>query len=111
MPSYAPDNELLILATRFVSEVHGGVVSRAASALRVDYIMLRRFLVAGRAKPENRQVLRNALEGCGWKPASDRKISHEVPIEVTRSVLAQLIDALDALQFHSPKSGRGGQEA
>jgi hypothetical protein len=102
MPRYAPDHELLQSTRQFVAESHDQVVRRAAGALNVDYVMLRRFLVSGRAAPENRQKLRSALEGLGWKITMERNISHNISVEVTRSMLTQLLNALDAL--HPPAS-------
>lgn len=111
MPSYAPDLELLRSARRYVSDIHQGVTKRAAQGLNIDYIMLRRFLVAGRAKPENRQLLRNALDAKEWGVSKDHKVTDGVPIDVTRSVLTQLLDALDALQASSSQPGREGMDA
>lgn len=98
MPSYAPDIPLLQAARHYVADVHEGVTKRAAIALSVEYVMLRRFLVAGCAKPENRQKIRNALGALDRGVAKDRKFAHEMPIEMTRSLLSQLLEALDAYE-------------
>lgn len=105
MPTYSPDIPLLTAITDYVRDAHGGVVKRAAEALMLDYIMLRRFLTGGRAKPENRQLIRNALDAAGWSIAKDRKIAHEIPVDVTRSMLTQLLEALDLYQDAGAPSG------
>jgi hypothetical protein len=107
MPIYAPDPNLQLSATEYVHEQHAGVIKRAAGALEIDYIMLRRFLVSGRAKPENRQKIRDALDRHGWRVAKDHIIAHEIPINVTRSMLTQLLEALDAYQLASASTPRG----
>lgn len=104
---YAPDLELQNAANAYVNNVHDGVIRRAATALKLDYIMLRRFLATGRAKPENRQKVRNALDANEAGVARDRKVAHDIPIDVTRSVLTQLLDALDAYQAGSTSQGAG----
>lgn len=98
MPIYARDLGLQLSAAQYVRQVHAGVTKRAASALNLDYIMLRRFLVGGRAKPENRQKIRDALDALGWGVSKDHIVAHEMPIDVTRSMLTQLLEALDAYQ-------------
>jgi hypothetical protein len=98
MPTYAPDPALQLAANQYVQQEHDGVTKRAARTLELDYIMLRRFLTGGRAKPENRQKIRNALDARGWGVAKDHVVSHEIPINVTRSMLTQLLEALDAYQ-------------
>lgn len=107
MPTYAPDPGLQLSATEYVRQQHAGVVKRAATALELDYIMLRRFLAGGRAKPENRQKIRDALDRQGWGVAKDHIISHEIPISVTRSMLTQLLEALDAYQSATSSAVRG----
>ena len=79
-------------------------MKRAAAALCLDYIMFRRFLATGRSKPENRQKVRDALEAAEVGVAKDRKISHEISIDVTRSMLTQLLEALDAYQSKTTTS-------
>jgi len=105
MPAYAPDRELLHAITGYVNDVHGGVIKRAAKALDLDYIMLRRFLGGGKAKPENRQRIRNALEAAGWGVAKDHKISQDISIGATRSMLTQLLQALDVYEHSADASG------
>lgn len=105
MPTYAPDLPLLAAISDYVRDTHGGVVKRAAEALDLNYIMLRRFLNGGRAKPENRQCIRNALDAVGRSVAKDRKIAHVMPVEVTRSMLTQLLEALDVYQDSGASSG------
>lgn len=107
MPTYAPDFSLQAAARAYVQSNHDGVVKRAAAALNLDYIMLRRFLVTARSKPENRQKIRNALDAVGAGVVKDHKISHEMPIDVTRSMLTQLLEALDAYQAGSTVPGGG----
>lgn len=107
MPTYAPDPGLQLSATEYVHQQHAGVVKRAATALKLDYIMLRRFLAGGRAKPENRQKIRDALNRQGWGVTKDHIVSHEIPINVTRSMLTQLLEALDAYQSVSSSPPRG----
>ena len=109
MPIYAPDPGLQLSATQFVRQEHAGVTKRAATALNLDYIMLRRFLVGGRAKPENRQKIRDALDALGWGVAKDHIVAHEMPIDVTRSMLTQLLEALDAYQSVSSSALRGAE--
>jgi hypothetical protein len=109
MPTYAPDPGLQLTVSQYVQQEHAGVTKRAATALNLDYIMLRRFLVGGRAKPENRQKIRDALDAQGWGVAKDHIVAHDMPIEVTRSMLTQLLQALDAYQSVSP-SAPGGTE-
>jgi len=106
MPIYAPDPGLQLSATQYVRQEHAGVTKRAAAALNLDYIMLRRFLVGGRAKPENRQKIRDALDALGWGVAKDHIVAHEMPIDVTRSMLTQLLEALDAYQSASSSALR-----
>jgi hypothetical protein len=98
MPIYAPDQELLAALTSYVLEAQGGVVKRAADTLGLDYIMVRRFLNGGRAKPENRQRIRNALDAAGWGFVNGRKIAHDMSLDVIRSMLTQLLEALDVYQ-------------
>jgi hypothetical protein len=98
MPVYAPDRELLASLAGYVREVHGGVVKRAATVLDLDYIMVRRFLRGGSAKPENRDRIRQALQTVKWKGARERKVADDVPLGLTRSVLMQLLRALDAYE-------------
>jgi hypothetical protein len=98
VPVYAPDLDLLDATRRYVADVHGGVMKRAARGMGVDYAMLRRFLKTGTANPENRQGIRDALEEQGWEIAKQHKIAHEIPVGVTRSMLTQLLQALDAYQ-------------
>ena len=107
MPSYAPDHPLLSIARRYVEAAHDGVTKRAATALSVDYVMLRRFLVGGCAKPENRQKIRNALDATHHGVAKVRNVSHEMPIEMTRSLLSQLLEALDAYESAGSGSSKG----
>ena len=95
MPSYAPDRELLAALTSYVRDVQEGVLRRAAAALGLDYIMVRRFLNGGPAKPENRQRIRNALDAVGWGGTKDRKIAQDISLDVIRSMLTQLLEALD----------------
>jgi len=66
--------------------------------MKVDYAMFRRFLRKGSASPENRQRIKNGLEGQGRKIAREHKIAHEISVDVTRSMLTQLLQALDAYQ-------------
>jgi hypothetical protein len=110
MPTYAPDPGLQLAATQYVSQEHAGVTKRAATALNLDYVMFRRFLAGGRAKPENRQKIRDALDAQGWGVSKDHIIAHEIPIDVTRSMLTQLLQALDAYQTASPSTLPGGTE-
>lgn len=98
VPAYASDLDLLDASSRYVADVHSGVVKRASRELKVDYVMFRRFLKKGSANPENRQRIRNALEGQGREIAKEHKISHEISVDVTRSMLTQLLQALDAYQ-------------
>ncbi|HEU4961953.1 MAG TPA: hypothetical protein VFT56_16315 [Sphingomonas sp.] len=107
MPIYTPDPGLQLSAAQYVRQEHAGVTKRAATALNLDYIMLRRFLVGGRAKPENRQKIRDALDALGWGVAKDHIVAHEMPIDVTRSMLTQLLEALDAYQSASSSVLRG----
>ena len=107
MPVYSPDPDLQNAANAYVANVHDGVIRRAATALKLDYIMFRRFLATGRAKPENRQKVRNALDANEVGVAKDHKIAHGIPIDVTRSMLTQLLDALDAYQAGSTSQGAG----
>lgn len=98
VPAYAPDLDLLDAARRYVDDAHDGVVKRAALMMEVDYVMFLRFLKKGSANPENRQRIRNALEGQGREITKEHKIAHEIPVDVTRSMLTQLLHALDAYQ-------------
>ncbi|TMJ12152.1 MAG: hypothetical protein E6G94_14435 [Alphaproteobacteria bacterium] len=98
MPVYAPDNDLLTALSSYVREVHGGVVKRAADTLKLDYVMVRRFLRRGSAKPENRQRIREALSSVQWEGGKDRNIAHSLPVDFTRSILMQLLQALDAYE-------------
>lgn len=98
MPVYAPDLDLLDAARRYVADIHGGVMKRAAQEMKVDYVMFRRFLKSGSVNPENRQSIRNALDERGWEIAKEHKIAHEISVDVTRSMLTQLLQALDAYQ-------------
>ncbi|WP_029868389.1 hypothetical protein [Sphingomonas sp. UNC305MFCol5.2] len=98
MPQYAPDLDLRDTALRYATEVHGSVKKRAAKALGLDYGMFRRFLKGGSASPEHRQSIRNALERAGYEIAKKHNIAHEIPVDVTRSMLTQLLQALDAYQ-------------
>jgi hypothetical protein len=98
VPVYAPDLELLEAARRYVDDVHGSVVKRAAQRAKIDYAMFRRFLKKGSASPENRQHIRNALQGQGPEIVIRHKVAHEIPIDVTRAMLTQLLEALDAYQ-------------
>jgi hypothetical protein len=101
MPAYAPDLDLLDAARRYVGDVHGAVVKSAAEALEIDYVMFRRFLRAGSANLVHRQQIRNALEGKGLEIIKSHKIAHEISVDVTRSMLTQLLHALDAYQASS----------
>lgn len=102
MPSYAPDAGLLIAARLYTDEVHASVKKRAAHALSVDYHMFRRLLASGSVSPENRQKVRNGLRKAGYDSAKGHKIAHEIPVDVTRSMLTQLLQALDAYQGVGP---------
>lgn len=104
VPIYTPDPALQQSAQFLVDNRYGGVVKRASTALDLDYIMFRRFLATGRSKPENRQKVRNALEMAEAGVTKDRKISHEVPIDMTRSMLMQLLEALDAYKSKTTPS-------
>jgi hypothetical protein len=105
VPTYAPDNELLAEIRRYVDERQGGVVMRAAEVLGLNYHMLRRFLERARAKPENRQRIREALKRAGWEFAKDHKVTREIPVQMTRSMLTQLLEALDVYQGTATSAG------
>lgn len=96
MPAYVIDHDLLAAITSYVRDVQGGVVRRAATALELDYVMLRRFLERGRAKPENRQRIKNALEAVGHGVANGRIVSQNLSLDAIRSMLTQLLDAVEA---------------
>jgi hypothetical protein len=98
MPLYAPDVDLLAASAGYVDDVHEGVVKRAALALEINYVMFRRFLRKGSASPENRERIRKALEERGVEIVKLHKIPHEIPVDLTRSMLTQLLQALDAYQ-------------
>ncbi len=104
MPTYTPDPALRQSAQLLVANSYGGVVKRAATALHLDYIMFRRFLATGRSKPENRQKVRDALEAAEVGVAKNHKIAHEISIDVTRSLLTQLLEALDVYQSQTTAS-------
>lgn len=107
MPTYTPDLDLRDAAQGYVADTHGAVVKRAAEKLGVDYAMFRRFLKTASASPENRQQIRNALERAGVEITKRHKITQEIPIDVTRSMLTQLLQALDAYQGRSSATPEG----
>jgi len=92
------------MARSYVEELHDGVKRRAAEALGVDYQRFFRFLREGKASPESRQEIRAALQAAEWNVTKDLKISHPVSLEATRSMLTQLLEALDAYQSSATSS-------